>query len=90
MIFIGKLFYSVMWIFLFFNLFVPYNYPANIILYIAFSAMVLLHGFQALLLTHLLTRQEKAHDKLIIVRFFIFGFFEMLSLKKRQKSAKES
>lgn len=90
MIVIGKAFYLFMWGFLVVNLVYPYVYPANIFCYIALAAMLLLHGLQAILFSSTLTTQEKAADKYVTLRFFLFGVFEMLSIKKRQKEAKNS
>lgn len=81
-IFIGRLIYLLIWIFLVWNLFAPYPAPANFIANIALAAFVITHGLQAWLLSSTLTQQEKQRDRFRVLRLFLFGIFEVLSWKK--------
>lgn len=79
---IGKIVYLIIWIFLLFNLIMPYPKPANLVAYLALAMFAIIHGLQAWLLSSTLTRQEKQQDRFKIMRMFIFGVFEVLSWKK--------
>ncbi|WP_392558306.1 DUF1145 domain-containing protein [Orbus mooreae] len=84
-ILLGKILYLFIWLFLVFNLIVPYPKPANIVAYIALAAFVIIHGLQAWLLSSTLSSQEKQQDRFKTLRMFIFGVFEVLSWKKNNK-----
>lgn len=85
MIISGKIGYVLIWLFFLWNLFFPYQRPANILCNIAFCAMIILHGLQAFLFATTRTQQEKEKDKFAVFRFFLFGVFEVLSWNKKQK-----
>lgn len=85
MIILGKIGYLIIWLFFIVNLFFPYPKPANILCNIALCAMILLHGLQAFLFAATRTQQEKEADKFAVLRFFIFGVFEVFSWKKKKK-----
>ncbi|OCF92279.1 hypothetical protein A9G17_03635 [Gilliamella sp. wkB7] len=80
-IFIGKFLYTIMWLFLLFNLIHPYPKPANIVAYLGLAAFTLTHGLQAYMLQSTMTNKEKEEDKFKALRLFIFGVFESLSWK---------
>lgn len=83
-IFVGKVIYSFMWLFLLFNLIFPYPKPANVVAYVGLAAFVIIHGLQALILQTTMTNQEKQEDKFKAVKLFIFGVFETLSWKNKK------
>lgn len=84
-ILIGKLFYLFIWLFLLFNLIHPYPRPANIVLNIGLIAFVIMHGLQAGILHSTMTNQEKSEDRFKVLRLFLFGVFEVLSWKNKNK-----
>lgn len=84
-ILIGKLFYLFIWLFLLFNLIYPYPRPANIVVNIGLAAFVIMHGLQAVILQSTMTNQEKEEDKFKALRLFLFGVFEALSWKNKNK-----
>lgn len=84
-ILLGKGVYLGMWVFFIINLIFPYPRPANILCNIALCAMILLHGLQAFLFASTRTEQEKLQDKWAVLRFFIFGVFEVMSWKKKNQ-----
>jgi len=86
-IFIGKIIYLFIWLFLLFNLIHPYPKPANIVAYVALATFVIVHGLQAWLLSSTLSSQEKSQDRFKVLRMFFFGVFEALSSK--QKNSKQ-
>lgn len=80
----GKIFYSIVWLFLFVNLIHPYPTPANVVAYVGLLIFALTHGLQAWILYSTMTNQEKREDKFKPLRLFIFGFFESLSWKYKK------
>ncbi len=80
-IFIGKFLYTIMWLFLLFNLIHPYPKPANIVAYFGLAAFTITHGLQAYMLQSTMTNKEKEEDKFKALRLFIFGVFESISWK---------
>lgn len=83
-IFIGKVLYSLIWLFFLFNLIHPYPRPANIVAYVGLIAFAITHGLQAWMLQSMMTNQEKEQDKYKALRLFIFGVFESLSWKQKK------
>ncbi|MCX8641219.1 MULTISPECIES: DUF1145 domain-containing protein [unclassified Gilliamella] len=83
-IFIGKVLYSLIWLFFLFNLIYPYPRPANIVAYVGLIAFAITHGLQAWMLQSTMTNQEKEQDKYKALRLFIFGVFESLSWKQKK------
>ncbi|XKM13294.1 DUF1145 domain-containing protein [Orbaceae bacterium ac157xtp] len=84
-IILGKTLYLIIWGFLLLNLILIYPHPANIIAYIALATITLIHGLQAFLLSSTLSTQEKQQDRFKVLRLFIFGVFEALSWKNKNK-----
>lgn len=84
-ILLGKMLYSFIWLFLFFNLIFPFPNPANIVANIGLIAFVLMHGLQAWFLHSTMTKQEKREDKFKVLRLFLFGVFESLIWKDKTK-----
>ena len=87
-IFIGKTLYSLMWLFLLFNLIHPYPKPANVVANIGLIAFTVTHGLQAWMLNSTMTKQEKQQDKFKVLRLFLFGVFESFSWKNSWKDKK--
>ncbi|WP_085246745.1 DUF1145 domain-containing protein [Gilliamella mensalis] len=83
-IFIGKVLYALVWLFLVFNLIHPYPRPANVVTNIGLIAFVVTHGLQAWMLHSTMTKQEKQQDKFKVLRLFLFGVFESLSWKDKK------
>ncbi|OCG13308.1 hypothetical protein A9G24_07745 [Gilliamella sp. App6-5] len=83
-IFIGKVLYSLIWLFLVFNLIHPYPHPANVVANIGLIAFTVIHGLQAWMLHSTMTNQEKQQDKFKVLRLFLFGVFESLSWKGKK------
>ncbi|OCG56650.1 MULTISPECIES: DUF1145 domain-containing protein [unclassified Gilliamella] len=83
-IFIGKVLYSFIWLFLLFNLIHPYPKPANVVANVGLIAFAVTHGLQALMLNSTMTNQEKQQDKFKVLRLFLFGIFESLSWKDKK------
>ncbi|SCB81059.1 DUF1145 domain-containing protein [Gilliamella intestini] len=83
-IFIGKTLYSLMWLFLLFNLICPYPKPANVVAIVGLIAFAVTHGLQAWMLNSTMTKQEKKQDKFKVLRLFLFGVFESLSWKDKK------
>lgn len=86
-ILLGKTVYLFIWLFLLFNLVMPYSKPANFVAYIALATFVIIHGLQAWLLSSTLTNQEKQQDRFKVLRMFLFGVFEVLSWKKNNNKS---
>ncbi|OCG21940.1 hypothetical protein A9G22_08455 [Gilliamella sp. App2-1] len=83
-IFIGKVLYSLIWLFLVFNLIHPYPRPANVVANIGLIAFAVTHGLQAWILNSTMTNQEKQQDKFKVLRLFLFGIFEALNWKDKK------
>ncbi|OCG22528.1 DUF1145 domain-containing protein [Gilliamella sp. App4-10] len=83
-IFIGKVLYSLIWLFLVFNLIHPYPRPANVVANIGLIAFAVTHGLQAWILNSTMTNQEKQQNKFKVLRLFLFGIFEALNWKDKK------
>lgn len=85
LIYLGKTFYLLVWLFLLINLIHPYPDPADFIAYVALVMFFVLHGLQAWLLNSTLSRQEKQQHRYRVIKIFLFGFIEALSWKKNKQ-----
>ncbi|MFC3393697.1 DUF1145 family protein [Brenneria rubrifaciens] len=87
---LGRLLMLGVWGFLVFNLIQPFPRPLNIFMTVAMVFMILMHGFQLLLLKSSPPKDTPSLNRAQQARIFLFGVFELLAWQKKQpKSTKK-
>lgn len=80
---LGRLLMLGVWGFLILNLIHPFPRPLNIFMTLAMVFMILMHGAQFLLLKASQPKDAPPLGKLVQLRIFLFGVFELLAWQKR-------
>ncbi|MDD9339027.1 MAG: DUF1145 family protein [Providencia heimbachae] len=83
---IGRLLMICVWGFMVFNLVHPFPKPLKYFMDIAMVFMVFMHALQTIFIKATLPKGEKL-SKMMQVRIFFFGVFEMLVMQKKIKAA---
>nr|WP_113865738.1 DUF1145 family protein [Brenneria salicis]NMN93246.1 putative membrane protein [Brenneria salicis ATCC 15712 = DSM 30166]RBP64111.1 putative membrane protein [Brenneria salicis ATCC 15712 = DSM 30166] len=81
---LGRLLMLGVWGFLVFNLLHPFPRPLNIFMTVAMVFMILMHGFQLLLLKSSQPKDGPSLSQALQARIFLFGVFELLAWQKKQ------
>ncbi|PWC10869.1 hypothetical protein B4923_15255 [Brenneria roseae subsp. americana] len=81
---LGRLLMLGVWGFLIFNLIHPFPRPLNIFMTVAMVFMILMHGFQLLLLKSSQPKDDSSLNRALQARIFLFGVFELLAWQKKQ------
>ncbi|MDY4377142.1 DUF1145 family protein [Pectobacterium brasiliense] len=87
---LGRLLMLGVWGFLLLNLIQPFPKPLNIFMTVAMVFMILMHGFQLLLLKSSQTKDSPALSRAFQARIFLFGVFELLAWQKKQPKPPKS
>lgn len=80
----GRVLMICVWGFMVFNLIHPFPKPLKYFMDVAMVFMVFMHALQTIFLKATLAKGEKL-SKLLQMRIFFFGVFEMLAIQKKQK-----
>lgn len=80
----GRVLMICVWGFMVFNLIHPFPKPLKYFMDVAMVFMVFMHALQTIFLKATLAKGEKL-SKLLQIRIFFFGVFEMLAIQKKQK-----
>ncbi|MEI7285887.1 DUF1145 family protein [Pectobacterium carotovorum] len=81
---LGRILMLGVWGFLLLNLIQPFPKPLNIFMTVAMVFMILMHGFQLLLLKSSQQKDSPALSRALQARIFLFGVFELLAWQKKQ------
>ncbi|MBA0168436.1 MULTISPECIES: DUF1145 family protein [Pectobacterium] len=87
---LGRLLMLGVWGFLLLNLIQPFPRPLNIFMTVAMVFMILMHGFQLLLLKSSQPKDSPALNRALQARIFLFGVFELLAWQKKLPKSPKS
>ncbi|MGG4606703.1 DUF1145 family protein [Providencia sp. Me31A] len=85
---VGRLLMICVWGFMLFNLIHPFPKPLKYFMDVAMVFMIFMHALQTIFLKATLPKGETI-SKLVQLRIFFFGVFEMLAMQKKTKAAIE-
>lgn len=81
---IGRLLMLGIWLFLVYNLIVPFPKPLKYFLDLSFGFMVIMHGLKLLMLKATILPGQPKLTKLEQLRIFLFGVFELIAWQRKQ------
>ncbi|EKT59925.1 DUF1145 family protein [Providencia sneebia] len=82
----GRILMIFVWAFMVFNLVHPFPKPLKYFMDVAMIFMIFMHALQTIFLKATLAKGEKL-SRMLQIRIFFFGVFEMLAMQKKQQQA---